>query len=965
MKREGRKAARLGGKAEARPRGKAEARPRGSAPSHVVAIGGSAGSLMPLEAVLQGLGACPAIAVLVVTHRDPSTSGMAAILQRATTLSVRDAEDGMSIQAGVVHVVPADSRLAIRGGRIALRPRARADRKPIDELFQVIADAFREHAFGVVLSGMGDDGTSGLARIKERLGICVVQAPASAEYDSMPRAAIDRSLCDIVGAPDELAARICAIVAQTPASPPARSAPRTPSGIDEVLAVVKARTGHDFRHYKKSTITRRIERRMSLQNTPTVAAYIAVIERDSAEVARLVADLLIGVTSFFRDPEVFTALRTAIANGLRQRRGAGPYRAWVAGCASGEEAYSLAMIIRECWDEVHPDARLEAQIYATDLDAAAIERARDGIYPTSIASTVGPARLARFFDADRGSYRVKRSLRDMIVFAKHNLISDPPFTRLDVLTCRNVLIYMDLELQQRLLPIFAYALAPGGILALGISETLTGVDGSFVPVDGGTHKLFERRDGARVGKHESEPLVVAHAEAPAPREVRPPKSSTLPDSVLRAIVEHVTPPVIVVDAKGELLFASQRMGRYFEPPVGRSSVNVFAMAKDGLALPLRAAIGKALARRSKVIEQGVSVRNRTHDERVDVTVWPLDDDFAGSALVAFVESAAVGKAVRASRKSARGADPLSVELNRTKAQLAALMREMSASHDLLRSANEDLQSANEELQSANEELTTSKEEMQSMNEELLSLNGELQSTNEQLVTTNDDMRNLLNSSQIPTLFLDRELRLKRFTAPAARIARLIATDIGRPVTDLSWNIRYPTLADDVAAVIETLVFKEAEVTATDGSVFTMRIHPYRTVDDLIDGVVITFIDTTAQKRLVEREATVTRTELLEHVIATWPGIAYVEDVATGRIEVVSAETERRLGYPRMLLTGPAPALWKTVRRAIAKKPGHVILRHRDGERATYRERTTVLARDPDGRPLAVLHCFRRTRKAGP
>jgi two-component system CheB/CheR fusion protein len=934
------------------------------APSHVVGIGGSAGSLMPLEAVLHGLGSCPAIGVIVVTHRDPSTSGMTAILQRATTLSVRDAEDGAWVERGVVHVVPADSHVAIRGGRIALRPRARSERKPIDELFQVIADAFREHAFGVVLSGMGDDGTGGLARIKERLGICVVQAPASAEYDSMPRAAIDQSLCDIVGAPDELAARIAAIVAQAPASPPTRSAPRDTRGIDEVLSVVQARTGHDFRHYKKSTITRRIERRMSLQNTATIAAYIAVIERDSAEVARLIADLLIGVTSFFRDPEVFTALRSAVANRLRQRRSSGPFRAWVAGCASGEEAYSLAMTIRECWDEVHPSARLEAQIYATDLDAAAIERARDGLYPPSIASAVGAARLARFFDADAGSYRVKRTLRDMIVFAKHNLISDPPFTRLDVLTCRNVLIYMDLELQQRLLPIFAYALAPGGILALGISETLTGVDGSFVPIDGGTHKLFERREGARLGKHESDRLVVPKAEAAAPLEVRTPKSSTLPESVLRAILEQVTPPVIVVDAKGELLFASQRMGRYFEPPVGRSSVNVFAMAKDGLALPLRAAIGKALARRSKVVEHGVSVRNRTHDDRVDVMVWPLDDDFAGSALVAFVESAAAAKAERVPRKS-RGADPLSVELARTKAQLAALMREMSASHDLLRSTNEDLQSANEELQSANEELTTSKEEMQSMNEELLSLNGELQSTNEQLVTTNDDMRNLLNSSQIPTLFLDRELRLKRFTAPASRIARLIPTDIGRPVTDLSWNIRYPTLVEDVAAVIETLVFKEAEVTATDGSVFTMRIHPYRTVDDIIDGVVITFIDTTAQKRVVEREALATRAELLEHVITTWPGIAYVEDVATGRVEVVSAETERRLGYPRVLLTGPAPALWKTVRRPVAKQPGHVTLRHRDGERLTYRERTTVLARDAKRRPLTVLHSFRRTRKDRP
>lgn len=921
---------------------------------HVIGIGGSAGSLKPLESLLRGLDACRSICVLVVTHRDPSTKGMAGILERATRHRVRDAVNGARIARGIVYVIPADAHVEIRAGHIALRPRTRGERGSIDEVFQQIADEAAERAIGIVLSGMGDDGTSGLARIKERLGICVVQDPATAQFDSMPRAAIDAGLCDIVGAPEEIAARLTALLTHT-REPQPLTAPKASRAIDEILALVRSRTGHDFRQYKKSTVTRRIERRMNLQHASSVAAYIALIERDSAEVDRLVADLLIGVTSFFRDPAVFTALRTAIKARLSSRPATGPFRGWVAGCATGDEAYSLAMTVRECWDEVHPHTRIDVQIYATDLDAVAIERARSGIYPLSIAGSVSPERLARFFEVDGGSYRVKRSLRDMIVFAKHNLISDPPFTRLDVLTCRNVLIYMDLDLQRRLLPIFAYALAPRGILALGTSETMTGIEGSFVPIDGGAHKIFERRDGTRPLVGEAEPLAATPAAVgPRPREA-PARRAGLPDSVLRAVVEHAAPPVIVVDAKGELLFASQRMGRYFEPPSGRSSVNVFAMAKGGIALPLRAAIGKAIARRIKVVEQDIHL-HKSGEQRVDIFVWPLEDDFAGSALVAFVEHV-VPKRKRGG-KGPRGAGT-ALELGRTKAQLETLMREMSASHDLLHGMNEDLQSANEELQSANEELTTSKEEMQSMNEELLSLNGELQSTNEQLVTTNDDMRNLLNSSQIPTLFLDSALHLKRFTAPAARIAHLIPTDIGRPITDLTWNIAYPTLAKDVAAVVETLVFKEAEVTATDGAVYTMRIHPYRTVDDLIDGVVITFIDTTAQKYAVERETAAARKDLLDRVVSGWPRVAYVENLVTGQVDVVSKEAERILGYPRAVLTGATLEFWKTLRRPLKGAKGLVTLRHHDGTRGTYREHTSVLAHDGERRPISILHSFRR------
>jgi two-component system CheB/CheR fusion protein len=402
------------------------------------------------------------------------------------------------------------------------------------------------------------------------------------------------------------------------------------------------------------------------------------------------------------------------------------------------------------------------------------------------------------------------------------------------------------------------------------------------------------------------------------------------------------------------------MGKYLEQPVGRSSVNVFAMARDGLATPLRSALKKALARRTKVVERGVRVKKRGHAEAVDIVVLPLANDFSGSALVAFVERE-TASGVKVSKSGSGSASTLA-ELRRTKAQLESVTREMSESQDLLRGVNEDLQSANEELQSANEELTTSKEEMQSLNEELLSLNAELQSTNERLVTTNDDMRNLLNSSQIPTLFLDNELRLKRFTAPASRIARLIPADLGRPITDLTWNIAYASLAEDVAEVLRTLVFKEAEVSAPDGSFFTMRIHPYRTVDDIIDGVVMTFIDITAQKQAVARLTTAACGRLLTSVVARWPGIAYVEDIASARVDVVSAASERLLGYPPSILTGATAHFWRTLRRRPRGRKGYVELQRRDGTRTEYRERVTVLATDGAGAATSVMYTFRRSRK---
>jgi two-component system CheB/CheR fusion protein len=850
---------------------------------------------------------------------------------------------------------------------------------PIDSLFRSIANDRQDRSVGVVLSGMGTDGTIGLAAIKENLGFALVQTPTSAAYDEMPSSAIAADLADFVGTPTELATRLNALIAHTTARLEAAESVSS-TVIAAVLGAIRARTGHDFSQYKKSTIERRVERRMNLNRMTDARRYVELLQRDQAEVDRLFSDLLIGVTRFFRDPEAFDALKAALPELLQKRASDRPLRVWIAGCATGEEAYSVAIAIREHWEDGGYEGTLNVQIYATDLDRAAIERARKARYGLDIAVDVSPERLARFFVEEGGYYRVKKSLRDMIVFAKHDIITDPPFTKIDILSCRNLLIYLELELQRKVVPLFFYALVPGGLLFLGKSEGVGKLADRFRPVDA-SHKIFKRsRSMHETADGVHFPITPfghgGHVLESNPRSVA--RRSGLPDVVQRAVVEHVAPPVIVIARNGDLLFASRRVGRYLEPATGKANVNVFAMARDGLSLPLQAALRKALARKVKVTERGVRVRAEGHSVTVDLSVWPLaEEDFEGSAMVAFVEREeprSRGKGKGRTTKLGVGDRSALAELKQTKAKLALLMSEMSASHEHLQGVNEELQSANEELQSTNEELTTSKEEMQSMNEELLSLNAELQTTNEQLTTANDDMRNLLNSSQIPTLFLDNDLRLKRYTVQASRIARLIPTDVGRPVTDLTWSLQYETLASDVKEVLHSRVFKEVEVTAHDGSVFMMRIHPYRTTDDLIDGVVVTFVDITAQKRALAETTVADRQLLLERTIQRWPGIAYVEEIATARSITVSDATEKLLGYPRTVLAIANEDFWHGLRRDVHRQrrlrsragaqdayTANLKLRCSNGTLLRCREHATVVARNADGEGTHVLHVFRRLR----
>lgn len=880
-------------------------------PTHVVAIGGSAGSLEALESFFAGLPAHCRAAFIVVTHRDPRSKGlMASILARFTSMQVRPVEHGDELEADTVYVVPVASHVDLRGRRFEVTPRAPLKGRPsltIDEVFSAVAREHRATSVGILLSGMGSDGTLGLSTIRKSGGISMVQTPESAGFDAMPLSAIQAGAAELVCTPASLATNLVAYLEQ------GRTSSTDAATIAPIIAALTERTGHDFSPYKASTVRRRIERRMNVMQVFDVGGYVALLEAEPAEADRLFDDLLIGVTSFFRDPQMFEALE---ASGLPQIGAVfssdRPLRVWVAGCATGEEAYSFAILLREYAEKMgHQAPRI--QIYATDLDKEAIDHARQGVYPVSIEANVSRERLDRFFVRDEGTYRIKKDVRDSVVFATQNLVADPPFTKLHILSCRNVLIYLNADIQRKLLPVFFHALAPGGLLVLGTSESIGGSSDSFTAISS-QWKIFQRTARPPSLQPRFDLAATHHrsADEGAAARVRR-RETSLSEAIEREIIDQLVPPVLVIDAKGNLVYSSQATGSLLEMPSGKPSANVFAMARGGLNIHIRQAVRKALARRGRVVERDIRLRKNGHAVSVDLRVLPLRDPQAmrGLIMVAIEETAAPSKSGARTKTTATDRTAAS-ELRRAREQLQAVLVEMEHSQEELRSTNEELQSTNEELQSTNEELTTSKEEMQSMNEELLTLNAELQSKNEELVTTNDDMRNLLNSSQIPTLFLDNELRLKRYTAQAGRIANLIPGDVGRPITDIRLHVRYDALASDVRHVLETLVFKEVEVEGK-GAEYTMRIHPYRTMDNVIDGVVITFLDVTALKRAAAQGAAQQSEALLRRFIRDWPGVAYVEDGRTGRSLAASSRASLMLGYSAEVLDNATREFWRALR----------------------------------------------------
>ncbi|WP_246559183.1 chemotaxis protein CheB [Citrifermentans pelophilum] len=827
----------------------------------IVGIGASAGGLEALEQFLRHVPQGNGMAFVIVQHLDPTHKGiMAELLQRTTAMEVLQVKDRMRVKPDCVYVIPPNKDMSILHGVLHLfaPTEPRGLRLPIDFFLRSLAEDRQEAAIGVILSGMGSDGTIGLRAIKEKAGLVLVQEPSSAKFDSMPRSAIDAGLADLVAPVEDLPGKIIDYLRHTLSIAKVDlSLEKDQSGLEKVLILLRSKTGHDFSLYKKTTVYRRIERRMGIHQIVRISSYVRYLQENPQEVELLFKELLIGVTSFFRDPQAWELIRgEAIPAILAARPDGGGLRAWSAGCSTGEEAYSLAIVFKEALEQVKPSVTFSLQIFATDLDQDAIDKARQGIYPVNIAADVSPERLHRYFIKEENGYRVGKEIREMVTFATQNVIMDPPFTKLDIIICRNLLIYLTPELQKKLLPLFHYSLKPGGVLFLGSAETLSTFTDLFAPLNIKS-RLFLRRESLL----SAEPIAFPSSFVPAMPGVSKELTMMKPAANLQSIadqllLQHFSPPAVLTSDKGDILYISGRTGKYLEPAAGKANWNIFAMAREGLRFDLGNAFQKAIRQQETITVRGLKVGEGEGAQTVDVTVQAITEpeELRGMVMIVFTDVAtplgkkAPGRARSASAGNARVLE-LEQELQQLRESLQTTREEMQSSQEELKSTNEELQSTNEELQSTNEELTTSREEMQSLNEELQTVNAEQQSKMDELSRTNNDMRNLLNSTEIVTVFLDNDLHVRRFTTGANKLFKLIPGDVGRPLSDIASDLLYPELCEEARDVLQTLVFSEKQITATDGRWFTVRIMPYRTMADVIGGVVITFSDITGAKKL--------------------------------------------------------------------------------------------------------------------
>ncbi|WP_428827444.1 chemotaxis protein CheB [Azonexus sp. IMCC34842] len=824
----------------------------------IVGIGCSAGGLEALERFLTNVPAGCGFAFVIVQHLDPThLSALPDLLQRFTSMPVTEIEDGLRLQPDSVYVIPPNKDLSLLHGKLhLLEPVAtRGLRLPIDFFLRTLAEDLKEKAIGVILSGMGSDGVFGLRAIKEKTGLTLAQDPASAKADSMPHSAIQAGVVDIVAPPEALPGRIADYLRHPAHAQLFEINPRVAilTALDKIVILLRDRCGNDFSLYKTNTLNRRIERRMAVNQIAGIDDYVRYLRDNEHELDILFKELLIGVTNFFRDAEAWEYLRhEAIPALLAQHPDGKSLRAWVAACSTGEEAYSLAIVFKEAIAEARPERRFTLQIYATDLDTDAIEQARKGFYPDNIAADVSAERLARHFTHEEsGGYRINKDIREMVVFAPQNIISDPPFTKLDILTCRNLLIYFGAQLQRKLLPLFYYAINPGGMLFLGSAESIGNAAGLFAPLTK-KGRLFRRLN---------QPLPLTALEFPRKlpsetSETGRPAQTERPDNLGQLtdqlIQQTWAPAAVVVNGDGDILYFSGRTGKYLEPAAGKTNINIHAMAREGLREALTGVIRNALNNPLPILINGLRVGTNGGTQIVDLVVQALDkpEPLRGRVIIVF-------KDVRkppSRRKSGKHAEDepnstLLQELRQAREALQVTHEEMQTSVEELKSSNEELQSTNEELQSTNEELTTSKEELQSLNEELQTVNAELQSKLDDLTWVRNDMTNLLNSTEIATIFLDSAMNLRRFTTHATKLFKLISGDVGRPLSHIVTDLDYPKLKDDALEVLNTLIFHETVTATHDGRWYRVRIMPYRTQDNVIDGVVITFIDITEIKLL--------------------------------------------------------------------------------------------------------------------
>jgi two-component system CheB/CheR fusion protein len=836
----------------------------------IVGIGASAGGLAAFEAFFSGIpsGSEPGMAFILVQHLSRDHSSMLAeLLQHYTHLSVVEVEDGMKVEPNCVYTIPPGHDMAFLNGHLQLLDLITSNglHLPIDYFFRTLAQDLHERSIGIILSGTGSDGTQGINAIKDQGGMVIVQTPETTEYDGMPRSAIATGLVDYILPPSEMAKQLIVYTAYAfgnLASHEFGSNPKFHNMMDKIFILLRSHTGHDFSQYKPSTIQRRIERRLGIHQIESIGEYIKYLQQTPLEVEALFHDLLIGVTNFFRDPDAFGVVQEVIIPKLFALRSEKEtLRIWCVGCSTGEEAYSIAILLKEHMETLQ--LNIPVQVFATDIDPHAIATARSGIYPATIASDVSPQRLERFFISEpNGSYRIHKNIRDMLIFSEQNIIKDPPFSKLNLISCRNLLIYMNADLQKKVIPLFHYALNPEGILFLGSSESIGDFANLFAPLDQKS-KIFQRKENMSstsstildrtfpnagvthtLGQRAVDKIAIAE---------KPPLRELMEQTLLRQMPLSGA----IVNEQGDILYLHGRTGMYLELPTGEMGVyNILKTAREGLRRDLIMALHKVVSTHEGIRCNLLQVQNIGITLNLNLIVKPVSKTPLSESplyIIIFEEVPAEHSSTEeAIEHPALGKNPksenkritmLQQELYEQEAFLQIANRKLETSNEELKSYNEEMQSLNEEMQSSNEELETSKEELQSLNEELSTVNAELQTKVTDLSHANNDMNNLLAGTNIGTLFVDHKLCILRFTPAVTKIINLILTDLGRPVGHIVSNIRgYDTFVDDIRSVLDTLIPKEVEVHTREGKWYSMRIQPYRTIENVIEGAVVSFID---------------------------------------------------------------------------------------------------------------------------
>lgn len=819
----------------------------------IVGMGASAGGLEALESFFSYVSDNSGLAYIVLVHSSPDqVSLLPDILQRCTSLTVTLATNGEPLRPDRVYVIPPQTRAYVTETEIELNSLELSQvLSSIDFFFQSLAENHRDRAAGVIFSGMGGDGTLGLRAIKSQEGLAIVQSEESAIYQQMPHSAILSGVVDAILLPEEMPDTISHYFQQ-------RSLPMetTAQGwLNQIFNLLRSQVGHDFSAYKQNTLTRRIKRRMSLQQKEDYRQYLEFLQENPEEIKALFREFLIGVTSFFRDREAFEYLKTEILHPILESfPDNGTFRVWVPGCSTGEEVYSLAMILHEVLDSCSKPINL--QIFGTDINPTAIDRAREGLFPATIATEISQERLQRFFDQEGQFYRVGREIRYAVVFSVQNVLKDPPFSRLNLLSCRNLLIYLNESAQKRLLPLFHYTLLRSGILLLGSSETIGSFQDLFLPLSN-RWKIFQRRDVARYQRQLLQFPTALFANPPASVQISQPsrqkEAGNLGKLVQRALLEEFVPTAILIDSSGLILHVEGRTGKFLETISGPPTNNILDMAREGLRVELTSAIRTAVSSGETVTRHQIPVRNNGGTQLVKLSVRPLlqPRELAGRFLVLLEQVATEtpreinqelsGESVPLEEKDNRIAE-LEKELQNTRESHQTTIEELESSNEELQATNEELESSNEELQATNEELESSKEELQSLNEELQTVNEELQSKVDELSAAENDMQNLLNSTDIATVFVDNHKQVKRFTPQVTELINLISTDLGRPLVHIATNLDQDIMISSIEQVLNSLTPQIRRVQSREGKWYQMRVLPYRTVSNHIEGAILTFTD---------------------------------------------------------------------------------------------------------------------------